>query len=169
MLVVPSPSVYQIRFTRPDGRAYLAEQREFGWKFGAHGWRLGKKGELGDMRRFGSKVVVRGRTPSLALSTHPPDNGYTRVCYALNGRAAEVRGAVALSEDDRAAAPPTRFLILGDGQVLWRSEPVREKGQVEEFAVKLPGVRVLELRVYAETPTAEGAHAVWVDPYLTPP
>jgi len=98
---------------------------------------------------------------------HPPDNGFTRVCYALGRRAQTFRGAVGISEDERHQPNPTRFVILGDSQVLWRSDSVRALRTTQEFSVDVGQVDVLELRVYVETGSCFGSHATWIDPSVT--
>jgi hypothetical protein len=97
----------------------------------------------------------------------PPDLGYTRVCYALGRRAASFQAAVAISEDERSRPNPTRFLVLGDGKVLWRSDSIRDLGVTQEVSLDVGEVQVLELRVYVETGICYGSHAVWIDPSVT--
>ena len=86
------------------------------------------------------------------------------------GAGAAVRGAVADSEDEKnsvGAPQPTRFLVLGDGAVLWRSESIRAYGVRQDFNINVSNVRVLELRTFVENGNCTGSHAAWVDPYVT--
>lgn len=67
--------------------------------------------------------------------------------------------------DPRVKPSPTRFVVMGDGKVIWRSTSVRGYGWAGWIKLDVHFVDVLELRVYAE----EGlglAHAIWLNPYV---
>jgi len=155
------------RLTAGAGTVYLSDMQEFAWKPGPQGWGFGKNGDLATIWNPGGKIVVNGKVPAKGLSMHPPGSGYTRVCYALGRRAKTLHGAAAISEDENVPPHPTRFLVLGDGKVLWRSDSIREFGTVAEFAADVSAVDVLELRTYVEGGDNFGSHAVWLDPRLT--
>jgi hypothetical protein len=148
------------------GDVYLSDMQEFAWTPGPFGWSFAKNGELGSTWAQNGVIVVKGVTPRKGLSMHPPDNGSTRVCYALGRRAQTLRGSVGISEDERVQPNPTRFIILGDGKVLWRSDSIRALGTTQPFSVDVSEVDVLELRVYVETGSCFGSHAAWIDPVL---
>jgi hypothetical protein len=151
---------------RAGDRVYLGDMHEFAWKPGPDGWNFGKHGQLGSIWARGGRILVKGAVVESGLSMHPPVRGYTRVCYAVGRRAKALRGGAAISEDEPGSRPPpTRFVILGDGKVLWRSGSVHAWGVVEEFDVDVGAVDVLELRTYVEGSNF-GAHAAWVDPYV---
>src|SRR5262249_16725610 len=106
----------------PSKKVFLSDLQEFDWKPGPPGWSFGKNGELGSIWARDGRVLVNGAIAQKGLSMHPPDTGYTRICYALGRKATSLRGTAAISEDERhSPPPPTRFVILGDGKVLWRS------------------------------------------------
>jgi NPCBM/NEW2 domain-containing protein len=147
-------------------KVFLSDLQEFAWKPGPGDWRFGKNGELGSSWVPNGRILVNGAVPPKGLSMHPPIRGYTRVCYALNRTAKSVQGAVAMSEDERhSTPPPTRFLVLGDGKLLWRSASIKGWPAPQPFHVDVSKVDVLELRTYVEMGHF-GAHAAWVDPYV---
>jgi hypothetical protein len=89
------------------------------------------------------------------------------VCYALGKKARSLHGAVALADYKGFWDPKyTRFVILADGEVCWRSKSIIERGVPEAFHLDVRGVDVLELRVYPDKTHNTGAHAVWLDPYV---
>jgi hypothetical protein len=149
------------------GTVYLSDMHEFAYKPGPAGWGFGKNGDLATVWNPGGKIVVNGKVSARGLSMHPPSVGYTRVCYALGRKAKALHGAAAISEDENTPPHPTRFVVLGDGKVLWRSESVRAFGTVAEFTADVSAVDVLELRTYVEGGDNFGSHAVWLDPRLT--
>ena len=100
---------------------------------------------------------------------HPPHTGYTRVCYYLDRRAQSLAAKVFISEHDKRTKPNAmRFVVMGDGKVLWRSPAVAELGTAHFFwSLDVSQVSVLELRTYVETGDSTGSYAVWFDPCLT--
>lgn len=160
---------------RPDllladgGSAYLCELTELYLKEGAPGWKFARKGKMGKVPANDAELVrVNSMTPAHALTMHPPARDYTRVCYALGRRAQTLKGRVALSDDAAIGArPPTHFLVLGDGKVLWRSQAIDRHERTEEFSIDVRAVEMLELRVFIEAGEPAGCHAVWIDPVVT--
>jgi hypothetical protein len=161
------PFAVDPELARGAGDVYLSDMQEFAWTPGPGGWSFAKNGELGSTWARNGMIIVKGVTPRKGLSMHPPDNGATRVCYALGRRAKTFRGTVAISEDEHVQPSPTRFVILGDGKVLWRSDSVRALETTQAFSVDVSEVDVLELRVYVETGSCFGSHAAWIDPLVT--
>jgi hypothetical protein len=153
----------------PGGTLYLSDMQEFGVTDGPMGWRFAKHGALGNSYAPQNTIIVDGRVPLKGLSTHPPFTGMLRVAYALDGRCKSIHGTVALSEDEGqfALGGPVRFVIMGDGKVLWGSEPIGgNQRRNQKFDVPLSGISTLELRAYVPNGSVTGAHAVWVDPYV---
>ncbi len=149
------------------GKVYLSDMQEFAWKRGWPGWtHFGKNGQLGDPDP--RKVIkVNGASYPKGLAMAPEEHGYTRVCYALGKKAQSLSGAVAFSETGGIGLGPVRFVILGDGEVLWRSKVVRELRVIEKFTVDVAKVQTLELRVYAQEGNNWSSHAAWLDPSVT--
>jgi hypothetical protein len=151
----------------PGAPVFLSDLPEFAWKPGAPGWTFGKAGRLGAPGQPQAVLRYNGETPAKGLSMHPPHTGYTRVCYYLGRRAQSLRAKAFLSEDDKRTKPKlTRFVILGDGKVLWRSDSIRKFGEASWCTLNVSQVHVLELRTYVEAGNSTGCHAGWLDPYV---
>lgn len=151
-----------------DGaKVFLTDLREYAWKAGPPRWSFGKNGSVGNGWNPTATIRVDGVAYPKGLGMHPPTETFTRVCYALGKRATSLHGAVGVAEDDGRIPPqPVRFLVLGDGKVLWRSDSIRAFKVKQDFTVDVSGVEVLELRVYAENGNNFGSHAAWLDPYV---
>src|SRR5262249_4917273 len=136
------------------------------WRPGPDGWTFGKFGNLGNGWSPRSRIILGGKGVDHGLSMHPPDRGFTRVCYALGRRARDLHWQVGFSEDEGTwDKPPTRFVILGDGDVKWRSPALRNNTRAPtSFRIDVSNIDILELRVYVEAEVCTGAHAVWIDP-----
>jgi NPCBM/NEW2 domain/WD domain, G-beta repeat len=164
VLLTPLPADPKLR--RIGESVYLADMTELAWIQGPPGWLLGKNGALGAITS-NEFVVVDKNTPLHALSMAPPTLGFTRVCYSVGKRAKTFEGSAAISEHAPGINPePVRFVILGDGKLLWRSHSIKAHGVKEDFSLDVSAVSILELRVYTETKLNNGAFAVWVDPQL---
>jgi hypothetical protein len=146
-----------------DGpRVYLADLQEFDVKNGP--WPFTKGGHVGDGVH---PVQVNGVVTPKSLGMHPPDApGHAAAKYHLGREAAVFRAGVALNDTAREMRSAAVFEVLGDGQLLWRSEPVAKPGgPPQECEVDVSGVDVLELRVRARG-SYWGLHAVWLGPRL---
>ena len=141
---------------------FLDEMRELESNVG-HGV-LGKKGSHG----FGPvEVAVKGVKAKHALSLHPPRNGTAHVVYSLRQQYSQFTGDVAIS--DAGATPsesPLTFKILGDGKEIWKSKPLRERGESQSFSVAIQ--RVQEMKLVVDCPSGNGfAYAVWINPLVS--
>jgi hypothetical protein len=162
-IIAPFP--FDPKLEKPAGKVYLSELQEFAWKPGPPMWKFGKNGDVGNGWNRQARLAVKGIDYPKGLSMHPPNDGYTRVCYAVGQKVRTVGGAVAINEDEPQVRPqPTRFVILGDGKLVWRSEAICAQQVIQNFAMDISGVRILELRTYVENNNCFGAHAVWLDP-----
>ncbi len=154
------------------GKIYLSDLKEFAFKQGWGGWGFGKNGMTAATRGWGragtvdEPMRVKGTVAQKGLSMFPIQTAYTRVCYALGKKAGSLSGAVAFLDKD-AGVSPVRFVVLGDGKVLWRSPVIRARGVVEKFSVDVAQVDTLELRVYVQRGDGSGSQAIWIDPYVT--
>jgi S1-C subfamily serine protease len=160
----PAPFPSDPALAAKGANVFLSDMREYAWKPGYHNWIVGKgiNGNAADQK----PIRVNGTHYQKGLGMHPPNEGFTRICYALGKRASTLQGAIGLSEDDPTPPRPIRFVIMGDGKVLWRSESVRAWKVKQDFSVDVSSVDVLELRVYAENGSAIGSHAAWLDPFV---
>ncbi|MBA2646932.1 MAG: NPCBM/NEW2 domain-containing protein [Pyrinomonadaceae bacterium] len=118
---------------------------------------LGLRGALG---YEGKKVVVRGRTYSHAMSTHPP----ARLLFDLGRRFAGLRCQVALNDDAPANVSHADFTILADGRAVATAPYVAAGEKPRTLTADVSGARQLELVV--STNCWEFCHAVWLDPQL---
>jgi serine/threonine protein kinase len=151
---------------QPSGsKVFLSDLQEFAQKGNLPDWPFSKNG-----RQAGNDnplIKVNGKHYLKGLSTHPPFGGFIRVCYALGKKARSLHGAVALADYSGFWQPkPTRFVILADGRVRWRSSIINQRGVTEAFDLDVHDVDVLELRAYIDRNLNAGAHAVWLDPFV---
>lgn len=87
--------------------------------------------------------------------------------YVLDQKYSYLSGSVGI--DDSGQADRTRvstsFQIIGDGQVLWSSESLREPGKSQRFEVDVSQVN--SLKILTDSDQNPSHYAVWIDPYLT--
>jgi hypothetical protein len=117
------------------------------------------KGNLGDP----AKTLIRlnrVKAPR-GLSMRPGTNTGARACYQLGGQARVFRATVGLADGPEVSKANVTFEVLGDGNSLWRSRLVRNRGDVQKCDLNVAGVKVLELRTSVDGPD-EGANAVWI-------
>jgi len=143
-----------------DPMVYLTDLEEFDVQAGA--CPLGKNGELGN----GSRIVVQGKESKNGLGMHPalPPN-VAKASYRLGKQRAILRGGASLNDTAETPWGAAVFEIRGDGKLLWKSPPIKSRGQVKEFKLDLEEVETLELSVVAEGHN-HYVHAVWVEPRL---
>jgi len=55
---------------------------------------------------------------------------------------------------------------MGDGEVLWKSPPVKSRGTAVFCDVRVKGVKTLPLKTQSMG-NAVSAHAVWLDPTIS--
>lgn len=139
---------------------YLNHMAEIDVTQGA--WPLGKNGNRG----IGTeKFTVNKMEFPNGLGLHPPSNGSASVRYNLDGQYNIFATGVALIDDTYVFRGTVYFWVLGDGKVLWKSAPIRGRGDVQFCRVSVKNINKLELRT--ESPQkATGAHAVWLDPHV---
>jgi hypothetical protein len=145
---------------------FLSDMSEYGWKPGPDNWSFGKNGSVGNGFHPDARIRVNGVNYPKGLGMHPPARTFTRVCYALGKRAKSLQGAVGIAEDEPITPGPTRFVVLGDGKLRWRSDSIRAQKVKQDFQVDVSDIEVLELRTYVEQGSNNGAHAAWLDPFV---
>lgn len=125
------------------------------------GWPFGKNGDPGNGEIF---TVDQIEFPN-GLGLVPPSKGFARVRYQLDGQYKIFVTGVALIDDTYEFPNTVTFTVMGDGRILWRSPPFRDRGDVLFCKVSVKNVQRLEIRT--ETPGINrGAHAVWLDPHV---
>jgi serine/threonine protein kinase len=137
--------------------------------------RFAKKGNLGfgggEAYHYG-RISVNGQASPNGLSMNPYENASGSVKYRLGKTAHAFLALVALDDSAGGAGlppgvgpipTPLTFKVLGDGELLWQSQPVNIRGTVQECSVNVTGVDVLELRIDCPGSGAN-AYAVWLEP-----
>jgi alpha-galactosidase len=92
------------------------------------------------------------------LGTHANSTLY----IALNG-ATRFAGSVGMDAEVANPEAGVEFIVLGDGQPLWRSGVMRAKEPAKSFALDFQGVKTLALKVAAAGPGIDFDHADWVE------
>jgi hypothetical protein len=147
-------------------KTYLADLAEVASGGFNVGWKLGKGGVFGDEK--GTPIRVDGKPYAKALGMHPPSTVGAEpawVKYDLGGRATKFEATVAFNDTGVSVFNvPVTFEVVADGDVLWKSPPIR-KGETARCVADVTNVRQLELRVRCGL-VNDGAHAVWLDPAI---
>jgi len=108
-----------------------------------------------------ARVRVREQQSPHGIFLHPSSNSTAKITFDLGRKFRSLTGSAALN--DSANGPPLSPLtmrIVGDGQTLWTSKPIRSLGAADQFQIDITGIATLELEV--QCPGADGrAHAAW--------
>lgn len=143
------------------GPAFLADLPEVEAQVGFG--QFGKKGALG----FANKsITVKGAPSPNGLSMHPPRDGSARVVYAL-GKKYRSFTATAAINDDASSRSALTFRVLANSKEIWKSHPLKERGDSEACTAVIAGVDRLELEVLCPGKN-DNAHAVWLEPQVRP-
>ena len=125
-------------------------------------WPFGKNGESGNGQ--GMFTVNQIEFPN-GLGLHPPNNGFARVRYQLDGQYKTFVTGVALMDHTSEVRRSVTFTVFGDDRVLWKSPLIRVRGEAVFCNVSVKNINRLEIRT--ESPgQAYGANAVWLDPHV---
>lgn len=153
------PSLQELLESGPT--VYLSDLENFDVQAGP--CPLGKNGELGN----GSRIRVQEKDIPKGLGMHPPDPPMVaKASYRLGKQRAVLRGGAALNDTAENPWGAAIFAIHGDGKLLWKSPPIKKRGEVAEFRLDLKDVDVLQLSVEVDG-LSHYVHAVWVEPRLT--
>ncbi|MBL8826530.1 MAG: protein kinase, partial [Planctomycetaceae bacterium] len=131
---------------------------------------LGKHGKYRDQGKDEQTIQWRGKPVTHALWMHPtwPKDGGAFVRYQLDGKyltfAAEAGIPATTSKDPLS---PVHFRVLGDGRELWKSPPLKTRGESAEVSVDVSGVKELRLETSCEENNGN-CHTTWFMPRLTP-
>ncbi|OQR88385.1 HECT E3 ubiquitin ligase, partial [Thraustotheca clavata] len=140
-------------------------------KFG-RGNALGYTGESStDGGQAPTTISIAGEHKQRSLSLHPPARGEAFVSYDLGQSYDTIEGSVGINDDVSSESLAQRgisliYSIIGDTQVLWKSKPVTMLSSCESYKISIRNVRMLELRISCSG-SNHGAHAIWVDPFVT--
>jgi len=118
----------------------------------------------GGLASNGHELLADGRHTPNGIYMVPPSQGQAQAQYLLARQFTTLSAGVAL-RDGASADPGVVFKIVGDGRLLWKSEPVLKAGRVQECEVPVKGIRQLDLIVECAG-DASNAGAVWAEPLL---
>jgi serine/threonine protein kinase len=111
-------------------------------------------------------VRIRGEASPHGLFMHPPflpTGGRTNLGYRLDKKYRTFEAEVSLNDGPPQSDTRLTFSVLGDGQLLWKSQELWSQAQAQTCKVSVEGVEVLTLQVDCPGHPG-GAHAVWVEP-----
>jgi hypothetical protein len=153
-----------------SNKVYLAALEPFETRPGP--WPLGK-GRIGGDPGNPAKslpITVNGEVYPKGLGLHgnsTPNPATAK--FRFNKTATEFRTKVAFDDGNQGRrADPTYFEVYGDGKLLWKSKEINTWKQLDECAIDVSGVDVLELRV-GVAGNHNHAHGVWIDPIVIGP
>jgi hypothetical protein len=123
-----------------------------------------------------AKARLRGQEVQHGLWAHPTDFGTilpnmsivgpaSRLVYKLEKKYHGLKGSVGISETIKGYNSTMVFCILCDGELVWRSQPMRTAGQVEDYQIMIENIDVLEL-VVVTIGSYNSCQAIWCDPVL---
>jgi hypothetical protein len=120
------------------------------------------RGVLGRDHSFeGNELTVAGHGFERGLGTVATSD----VRYDLAGVYGRFTARVGIDEEAHPdSTVGARFEVVGDGRVLWRSEPVRGGAAPVPVSVDVRGVKILSLRVSPVGQNSPRLHADWLDP-----
>ena len=120
-----------------------------------------------------SKIVItgNGQEPKYAIYAFPPDEGKpSRFKYVLDGKYHLFFGMVGINDTDEFGEKHVpnsalTFRVMGDGQELWKTRPIQERGKLIPF--KLDVTDVKELDLFVDCPAGHVyCNAVWFNPVV---
>jgi serine/threonine protein kinase len=116
---------------------------------------------------FELRVAGKHLTHGLFMHPSPHPGGTTaRGSFRINRKFSTFQAGVALNDNNGGRTDvPIRFVVRGDGKLLWTSHPIQQSGDRDECRLDVKDISVLTLEVQCPGP-AFAAHAVWVDPRL---
>lgn len=118
------------------------------------------------------KLTANGKLFQHGIYAHPPrtPNAPSYFKYQIDGAYGTFSGWAGVTDrhvGDGTDPPHSAlgFRILGDGKLLWKSEPTTQRGKILPFQVSVANVKTLELFVDCVGPQ-NGCDAVWFDPFF---
>jgi serine/threonine protein kinase len=114
------------------------------------------------------EVSIRGKISPHGIFMHPPPawEGPASITYNLRGAYENFHAEVTLNDGPGDSESPFTFAVYGDGRVLWKSRPVQRQSDTQTCNISVKGVDRFKIEVQSQD-EPRGAHAVWVEPYLT--
>lgn len=116
----------------------------------------------------GTKLKQNGELVPHSIFMHPPNKGAVQVHYPLAGRWTALRVTVGVPKIEVKAEPPASpltFEVRGDGNSLWKSEPVTKLDTYQPCELNVAKVKILTLIVYCANAN-EWARSTWFEPII---
>jgi serine/threonine protein kinase len=157
----PTPTTLPAGPVEPlvQAKVYLGDMQEYNVQTHPN-YKFTKDGRASN----GDELLADARHTPNGIYMVPPSQGQAQAQYLLARQFTTFTTGVAL-RDGASADAGVVFTIVGDGRVLWKSEPVAKAGQVQDCEVSVKGIRRLDIVV--ECPgDASNAGAIWVEPLL---
>lgn len=111
----------------------------------------------------GQPLRLDGKTFSSGIGTHSP----SAMVIELDGQAEKFTALCGLDDNAGNDRGSVRFLVMGDGQILWKSPVQRIGAPATQVSINLQGVRQLALLVSDAGDGDAYDHANWVNPVIT--
>jgi hypothetical protein len=125
---------------------------------------MGKYGDYGgEVKR---PIEINGFKYPNGLGLHPLTGDEATVKYKLNSLYKTFTAGVGINDSQQEFKDTVVFLVVGDGEVLWKSPPVTARHVVIPCEISVKGVKTLELKCRCPG-NFYSAHAVWLDPCLS--
>jgi WD40 repeat protein len=128
-----------------------------------------KSGMLTDSYKRVFPIIVDGARCPHSIFMHPLSDSFASVTYAIDSSYTRfIAKAIVpdLVADQGDPVTPITFEIIGNGNSVWKSKPLLQKGGTgQDCEVALQGINQLELRVHCPGP-GNFAWAVWLEPRL---
>jgi hypothetical protein len=113
----------------------------------------------------GNPMTVNGFKYPNGIGLHPPAGDEATVKYKLNTPYKTFSSGMAINDLQLEFKDTVIFLVVGDGEVLWKSPPVKSRNVAVFCEVNVKGVKTLELKTRCPGGNYS-AHAIWLDPVL---
>jgi hypothetical protein len=114
-----------------------------------------------------SEIRVNGKPSPNGISMHPPSHGHSSVRYRLTREQKLFVAAAALTDTENPGFRPqtaATFCVIGDGRLLWMSDPIGQSGASQSCRLSVERVDMLELQIHCP-----GGHShvrgVWLEPH----
>ena len=128
------------------------------------GWaKFGKDGRQYEQEGSFNWIVLGNKISPHGLAMHPSQVD-AQVTYRLNKKYVRFRTVGGINATSRKSESPLTFEVLGDGKLLWRSQPI-SAGQTEPCDISVDGCDELRLQVHCAGNNGF-AHAVWEEPQV---
>lgn len=120
---------------------------------------------INDDKGYFREERLKGEKYPQVLWAHAKDDGSSHYAFTLRRKFSRLTGKAAINDVQSVARAlkPQQFTIYGDKRLLWKSRPLQDKLDSEEFNLNVSNVTTLHFYVAGG---GFGGHALWVDVVL---